>query len=202
MVSSAETGWRCFSRTSPGAVPPLIGWAAERGRLDVGGFTLFLILFLWQIPHFLAIAWVYREEYARAGLLMLPVVDLTGKQTSRQMLRFTLLLIVASMLPFVIGQIRWFSAIAIMVLGTFFLSRVISFTRSPTLTQARQIFRTSLLFLPALLLVYVLDAKLPNSGKGSWNLGATADFQAGRWLAGTDRSDILPINGRTCDLGG
>ena len=89
--------------------------------MDAGAFTLFLIVFLWQIPHFLAIAWVYREQYARAGLLMLPVVDSDGKQTGRQMLRFTLLLIVASLLPFAFGQIHWISALTILILADVFL---------------------------------------------------------------------------------
>jgi heme o synthase len=157
-----------------GAVPPLMGWAAARGRLDAEALTLFLILFLWQVPHFLAIAWVYRDQYTRAGLLMLPVVDSDGKQTGRQMLRFSLLLIVASLFPFVIGQVGWISALVILLLGTFFLRHALAFTRAPTTVQARRVFLASLLYLPALLLVLVLDTKLPRSGPGFLKLSPTA----------------------------
>ena len=120
----------------PGAVPPMIGWAAARGRLDVGAFILFLILFLWQLPHFLAIAWIYREEYARAGLHMLPVVDSDGKRTCRQMLRFTVLLILVSLWPFVTGQPHWISALAILILGSAFLSLVVTFAQAQTTWHA------------------------------------------------------------------
>jgi protoheme IX farnesyltransferase len=158
----------------PGAVPPLIGWAAARGRLDAGAFTIYLILFLWQIPHFLAIAWIYREQYARAGLLMLPVVDSNGKQTGRQMLRFTLLLVIVSLLPFVLGRGNWLSALAILVLAAAFLYRVIAFTRAATTQHARQIFRASLLYLPLLIAILILDAKLPRRGQSLWEIGAMA----------------------------
>jgi protoheme IX farnesyltransferase len=185
----------------PGAVPPLIGWAAARGRLDAGAFTIFLILFLWQIPHFLAIAWIYREQYGRAGLRMLPVIDTDGKQTGRQMLRYTLLLILTSLLPFAMDRIHWISALAILVLGTVFLSTVIAFTRVPTVQQARQVFRASLMLLPALLLVFLLDAKLRDSGEDLWKFGTRVDSSARLWIAGTDRCDILPIDERTRDRG-
>src|SRR4029077_19094467 len=83
----------------PGALPPVIGWTAVRGALGPEVFVLFVILFLWQVPHFLAIAWIYREDYARAGLQMLPVVDPDGGITGRQMFGYCLALIPASLLP-------------------------------------------------------------------------------------------------------
>jgi protoheme IX farnesyltransferase len=142
----------------PGAVPPLMGWAAARGRLDAGALALFLIVFLWQIPHFLAIAWIYRDEYARAGLCMLPVFDSDGGQTGRQMIRYVVALIFASLLPLTLGQSGWLAGIGAVVLGLFFLSKVLVFAQAPTTSNARQVFHMSLLFLPALLLFLVLDA--------------------------------------------
>jgi protoheme IX farnesyltransferase len=146
----------------PGAVPPLMGWAAARGRLDSEALALFLIVFLWQVPHFLAIAWIYRDQYARAGIRVLPVIDPQGVQTSKQMIRYTLVLILASLLPFVLGLCGWISALSALVLGGVFLHRAVLFARTPTAHQARQVFQASLLFLPALLLLFVLDATLVN----------------------------------------
>src|SRR6185503_2104536 len=87
----------------PGALPPVIGWAAARGSLDAGAFVLFAILFLWQIPHFLAIAWIYREDYARGGLPMLPVLDPEGHSTGRQAVANSLALTLISLTPAVAG---------------------------------------------------------------------------------------------------
>ena len=149
----------------PGALPPVIGWAAARGRLDSGAMALFLIVFLWQVPHFLAIAWIYRDEYITAGLKMLPVADRNGVQTGRQMIRYTLFLIVASVVPCVLGLASWISGLGAVVLGGVFLYPAIVFTRTPTKEQARQVFLASLVFLPTLLLLFVLDALLL---KGAW----------------------------------
>lgn len=144
----------------PGAVPPLMGWAAARGRLDVEALAVFLIVFLWQIPHFLAIAWFYRDEYGRAGLRMLPVGDFDGKRTGREMIRYTVALVLASLMPCVLGSGSWRTGLGALVLGGIFLSSVAAFARSPTQNNARHVFRTSLLFLPALLMLSVLDATL------------------------------------------
>jgi heme o synthase len=183
----------------PGAVPPMIGWAAARGSLDVGAFILFLILFLWQIPHFLAIAWIYSEQYARAGLRMLPVVDSDGKRTCRQMLRFTVLLILVSLWPYVTGQLHWISGLAILILGSVFLSFVVTFARAQTTGHARQIFRASLLYLPTIFVVFLLDTNIAGSDQGFWK-GRTLNWASGRSIAESDTTDILPINGRTRDL--
>lgn len=144
----------------PGAVPPLMGWAAARGQLDLGALVLFLVVFLWQVPHFLAIAWIYRDQYARAGSRMLPVFDLNGVQTGRQMIRFTLVLILVSLLPFVLSMGSGISALGALVLGVGFLGAVLKFARMPTIPRARVVFRASLFYLPALLLIFVLDASL------------------------------------------
>jgi protoheme IX farnesyltransferase len=143
-----------------GAVPPLIGWAAARGQLNAGALALFLIAFLWQVPHFLAIAWIYRDEYRAAGLRMLPISDPDGVQTGRQMIRYTLVLIVASIVPCALGLGSWLSAAGAVVLGGIFLYTALVFTRNPTKHQARQVFRASLVFLPTLFLVFVLDSLL------------------------------------------
>src|ERR1700682_4776673 len=87
----------------PGAMPPLIGWAAARGQVDLAAWVLFAILFLWQFPHFLAIAWMYREDYGRAGIRMLPVVEPEGRVTGQQIVAFTILLLPVSLLPTLLG---------------------------------------------------------------------------------------------------
>jgi protoheme IX farnesyltransferase len=148
-----------------GAVPPLIGWAAARGRLDGEALLLFVIVLLWQVPHFLAIAWIYRDEYGAAGLKMLPVSDSKGIETGRQMIRYTVALIVASAAPGSLGLVSWISGLGALALGAVFLYTAIVFTRTPTKQKARQVFRTSLMFLPTLLLLFVLDALLLN---GNW----------------------------------
>jgi protoheme IX farnesyltransferase len=154
----------------PGAVPPMIGWAAARGRLDAGALALFLIVFLWQVPHFLAIAWIYRDQYARAGFRVLPVLDRQGVQTGRQMIHYTLALILASLMPCVLGIGGWLSGIGALVLGAVFLYSTVVFSRatrivtwSPdhvTTRAARQVLRMSLLFLPGVFLLLALDVVL------------------------------------------
>ena len=144
----------------PGAVPPLIGWAAARGSLDSGALALFLIVFLWQVPHFLAIAWIYRDQYARAGFRVLPVLDPQGIQTGKQMIRYTLALILASLLPCVLGIGGWLSGIGALILGAAFLYRAFAFARTRTTHEARRVLWMSLVFLPALFLLLVLDVVL------------------------------------------
>ncbi len=98
-----RTVWATFIGAFPGAVPPMIGWAAASGSLDRGAWLLFAILFLWQFPHFHAIAWMYREDYARAGILMLPVVDPKGTRTFRQIILAAAGLVCVSLLPAILG---------------------------------------------------------------------------------------------------
>jgi protoheme IX farnesyltransferase len=144
----------------PGAVPPTIGWAAARGSLDSEALALFLIVFLWQVPHFLAIAWIYRDQYARAGLRVLPVLDPQGVQTGKQMIRYTLALIVASLMPWVLGIGGWLSGTGALILGAAFLYRAYAFAHTSTTQQARKVLRMSLVFLPALFLLLVLEVVL------------------------------------------
>ncbi len=98
-----RTPWSTMIGAFPGAVPPLIGWTAVQGQVSVEALTLFLIMFLWQFPHFLAIAWMYREDYQRAGICMLPVIEPEGKSTSRQIVFYALMLLPVSLLPTLIG---------------------------------------------------------------------------------------------------
>ena len=104
----------------PGALPPVIGWAAARGTLDAGAFVLFAIMFLWQIPHFLAIAWIFREDYARGGLPMLPVLDPAGRITGRQAVANSLALLLVSLVPSVAGMTGRAYLFGAIVLGVSF----------------------------------------------------------------------------------
>jgi protoheme IX farnesyltransferase len=145
----------------PGALPPVIGWVAVRGTVDAEAIALFLILFLWQVPHFLAIAWIYREEYARAGLCMLPTVDPDGRDTGRHMITWCLTLIVASLGPVLLhvaGPVYLAGAVA---LGIGFLVPAIAFRRVRSQTRARRVLRASLLYLPGLFALLLLDTALP-----------------------------------------
>jgi len=141
----------------PGALPPLMGWTAARGELSGEGWALFAILAFWQLPHFLAIAWIYREEYAKAGFVMLPVIDPDGQRTARQAVSHTLGLLPISLCPFVFkmaGAAYLFGAFA---LGLAFIWFAVQFARHLTVTRARHLFLVSILYLPLLLVVMVLD---------------------------------------------
>ena len=141
----------------PGAVPPLIGWSAATGTLTIEAWVLFAILFLWQFPHFLAIAWMYKEDYSRAGILMLPVVEPDGRVTAQQIVVYTLMLIPVSLLPTVLGmsgRIYFFGALA---LGLLFLYSSIRAAISMSRQQARQLLLASVLYLPLLFILMVVN---------------------------------------------
>ena len=141
----------------PGALPPLMGWTAARGELSREGWALFAILAFWQLPHFLAIAWMYREEYEKAGFKMLPGIDPQGQRTGRQAVSHTLGLLPVSLCPFlfhITGRVYLFGAL---VLGLVFLWYTVQFARHMTIPRARQLFFVSILYLPLLLVMMVLD---------------------------------------------
>ena len=142
----------------PGAVPPLIGWTAARGSISLEGWILFAILFLWQFPHFLAIAWMYREDYGRAGILMLPVVEPDGKVTAQQIVVYTLMLLPVSLLPTVIGLSGRIYFVGAIVLGLAFLYSSLRAAFSMSRQNARRLLLASVLYLPLLFLVMVLDS--------------------------------------------
>lgn len=139
----------------PGALPPLIGWAAARGSLETPAWSLFAILFCWQMPHFFAIAWMYREDYARAGFRMLSGRDVDGARSGRQSVVFTLLLIVASSLPALLGlSSRAFLPVEILA-GLVFLALAFWFYRNRRVIDARRLFFASIIYLPILLALLV-----------------------------------------------
>ena len=142
----------------PGALPPVIGWAAVRGTVDREAVALFLILFVWQVPHFLAIAWIYRDDYARAGLRMLPVRDRTGGLTGTYMVTYCLTLLPASVLPAALGCAGRFYLLGAVALGLGFLACTLGFRHTAAPRQARWVLRASLVYLPALLALLLLDA--------------------------------------------
>lgn len=144
----------------PGALPPVTGWAAARGELGLGAWVLFAILFLWQLPHSLAIATLYRDDYARGGIRVLPVVDSEGGRTRRQIVSNCLALLAVGFLPSLIGlagSIYFFTAL---LLGVGFLGCGILLALFPSTTAARRLLLASLVYLPVLLLVMALD-KIP-----------------------------------------
>jgi len=141
----------------PGAVPPLIGWTAATGSLSIEGWVLFAILFLWQFPHFLAIAWMYREDYNRAGILMLPVVEPDGRVTAQQIVLYTLMLIPVSLLPTVLGISGRFYFFGAIVLGLLFLYSSIRAAFSMSRQQAKQLLLASVLYLPLLFILMVVN---------------------------------------------
>lgn len=134
----------------PGAFPPLIGWTSVTGRLDQEGLALFAIVFLWQVPHFLAIAWLYRDDYGRAGLRMLPVADHDGKATARNMMTYAWTLTLVSLWPVLTGAAGPVYAIGAIFLGLSFLGSTFGFAYEKSRTQARRVLHASLLYLPAI----------------------------------------------------
>jgi len=146
-----------FIGAFPGAIPPLIGWAAARGSLSLGAWILFAILFLWQFPHFLAIAWMYREDYARAGIKMLPVVEPSGDRTFRQILVTAAILVPISLLPSVIGIAGIGYFFGATVLGMALLQVCFWAERSRTNIRAKWLMHATVIHIPVLLALMILD---------------------------------------------
>jgi protoheme IX farnesyltransferase len=141
----------------PGALPPLIGWAAARGSLSLGGWVLFAILFFWQFPHFMAIAWIYREDYARAGIQMLPVVDKKGDATFRQIITTSAILVWVSALPSVVGMAGITYFFGALALGMILLQVGLWANRSRTNLRAKWLMHATVAHIPILLAWLVLD---------------------------------------------
>jgi protoheme IX farnesyltransferase len=141
----------------PGAIPPLMGWTAATGHISAAGWSLFAILFLWQLPHFMAIAWLYREDYARGGFKMLPIIDPAGRKTASQALCHSFGLIPVSLFPALLGiaGVIYFSGA--ILLGAAFFFFAIQFARGLNAERARHLFIASIVYLPALLGLLVLD---------------------------------------------
>jgi len=143
----------------PGAMPPLMGWTAAAGEITLGGWALFTFLFLWQFPHFLAIAWLYKDEYAKAGILMLPVVEPSGRITARQIVLFAIMLVPVSLAPFFLGFAGWIFLAAATILGIWFLVESVRTARAKTPEMARRLLLVSVIYLPILFAVMVLDKR-------------------------------------------
>ena len=142
----------------PGAMPPFIGWVAARGEVSLEAWILFAILFLWQFPHFLAIAWMYRDDYGRAGIKMLPVVEPEGKVTGQQIISYTLLLVPVSLLPTLVNLAGAVYFIGALLLGAGLLYFSARAAVVKTTWQARQLLLASVLYLPVLFALMVLNS--------------------------------------------
>ena len=157
-----------FVGAFPGAMPPLLGWTAIRGKLEVEGVFLFLIVFFWQFPHFQAIAWMYRDDYEAAGIKMLPVVDKAGHSVIRQMLAYCSTLVSVSLVPALLGMTGKVYAVGALVLGLAFLWFVLRLARTklPTTSPesrkfARQLLQASVLYLPFLFALMMVNVVHP-----------------------------------------
>jgi protoheme IX farnesyltransferase len=141
----------------PGAIPPMMGWAAVRNDLDLAAWVLFGILFFWQLPHFLAIAWLCREDYARGGFPMLPVLDPEGSRTGRQAILYGAALIPVSLLPSLLGLMGTVYFVGALAFGLIYLGFSFGFAALRSNPGARRLMLASLLYFPALLLIMLLD---------------------------------------------
>jgi protoheme IX farnesyltransferase len=154
-----KTWWSTTVGAFPGAMPPLIGFAAARGELTLEAWALFAIVFCWQFPHFYAIAWMYRDDYARAGIQMLPVVEPDGRSTARQMVGFALVLLPVSLLPNFLSMTgHWYLAAAL-ILGGWFLRAAATIVRDRSLANARGVLKASVVYLPLLYAALLLDSR-------------------------------------------
>jgi protoheme IX farnesyltransferase len=154
-----KTWWSTTIGAFPGAMPPLIGFAAARGELTLESWALFAIIFLWQFPHFYAIAWMYREDYSRAGIRMLPVVEPDGRSTARHVMASSVLLIPASLLPgFLSMASHWYLAAAL-ALGALFLRAAVRLSRERTAQNARGVLKASVVYLPLLYLALLAGSR-------------------------------------------
>ncbi len=137
----------------PGALPPMIGWAAARGSVEFASWSLFLIMFLWQLPHFLAIAWMYRDDYARASMPMLPVIDTDGAMTGRQAVLYAAALVPMSVLPMIFGLTGSAYGIGALVLGVTLTIIAAAFAMTRSRDNARMLFLASITYLPLLMIL-------------------------------------------------
>jgi heme o synthase len=141
----------------PGALPPVIGWAAAAGTLSRGAWVLFAIVFLWQLPHFLAIAWMYRDDYARAGFLMLPVIEPDGRSTGRQAVVYTAALLPVALAPTLVGMSGVLYFAGALILTLLFLGMAFRFAMTRNVRDAKRLFLTSIGYLPVLWILMIAD---------------------------------------------
>ena len=141
----------------PGALPPLMGWTAARGNLEGGGWALFAILAFWQMPHFFAIAWLYRDEYAKAGFKMLPAFDPDGTRTGQQAVSHTLGLLPISLCPFLFHLAGAAYLVTALLLGLAYFGCAVQFAKRLDTPSAKKLFFASIIYLPLLLIALVAD---------------------------------------------
>jgi protoheme IX farnesyltransferase len=141
----------------PGALPPLIGWTASHGHVTAGGAALFAIVFLWQIPHFMAIAWLYRDDYGKAGFPMLPVIEPEGRQAARQALLYSAALVPVTLVPTLVGLAGLIYAATALVLGLVLLALAIRFAMTRSDQSARALFLGSIVYLPLLWIAMIAN---------------------------------------------
>jgi protoheme IX farnesyltransferase len=154
--------WLCtLVGAVPGALPAAMGWTATTGDLSPAAWVLFGIVFLWQLPHFYAIGWMYREDYAKAGFPMLSVIDASGGRTSRQASIFIVLLILVTVIPVWIGLAGWIYLCGALALGVLFLASAFGFVRLRDRLSARRLFMASIYYLPMLLALLMVDKVAP-----------------------------------------
>lgn len=152
-----RTVWATFVGAFPGAIPPMIGWVAATGSLDRGAWLLFGILFLWQFPHFHAIAWMYREDYARAGIMMLPVVDHEGTRTFRQIILYAAGLVGVSLLPAIVGLAGVLYFFGALVISTALLQVCLWAASNKTNHRAKWLMHATVMHIPLLLGLMIYD---------------------------------------------
>ena len=143
----------------PGALPPLMGWTAAANDITMGAWALFVMQFLWQFPHFFAIAWMYREQYKKAGILMLPVVEPDGKLTFRQIVLFTIMLVPVSLAPFFLGLAGTIFLVGASLLGIWFLYASVRSAMDKSNERARKLLLVSVIYLPLLFILMVADKR-------------------------------------------
>ncbi|MBK6751322.1 MAG: protoheme IX farnesyltransferase [Acidobacteria bacterium] len=141
----------------PGALPPLMGWTAAANEITVAAWALFAMQFLWQFPHFFAIAWMYREQYKNAGILMLPVVEPSGTLTFRQIVLFTIMLVPVSIAPFIFGISGIFFLVGAILLGLWFLYAGVRSALDRSNERARKLLLVSVIYLPLLFILMVAN---------------------------------------------
>jgi protoheme IX farnesyltransferase len=151
------TWWNTVIGAIPGALPPMGGWTAATGSIDLGAWVLFLILFIWQHPHFYAIAWMYRDDYERGGFKMLPVVAPDGRSTFLQVIWFSVILIPASLLPTALGIAGAFYAWGIALLGLIMFVLGLNLWRTRSVQDAKVLLKASVIYLPLFFILILGD---------------------------------------------
>jgi protoheme IX farnesyltransferase len=144
----------------PGALPAVIGWAAATNTLSIEAWVLFAIVFMWQMPHFLAIAWMYRDDYAAAGIRLLPVIEPDGRSTGRQAVLYTAALVPVSLMPTLVGLASPWYLMGAITLGAVLMLFSVEFSATRSIDAARRLFYGSILYLPLLWTILVLDHRL------------------------------------------